>query len=160
MNKFNPSYPPPILLGLALTLLLVNFTADASETDVPLGLEQFTEDTTLDYLAEFSTRRRLTTIFANEQSPFYGVQMNFVNVGKGNFTFLQRDLVRVDRMPIVFGRVYDSSNNTNPDFGSGWKLAVTEEIVQQGDIFTYTDAGNSKFQLQEKNGDLVSAYPA
>ena len=147
------------LLGLALALLPVHTTADASETDVPLGLEQFAEDTTLDYLSEFSTRRRLTTFFANEQSPFYGVQMNFVNVGKGNFTFLNRDLVRVDRMPIVLGRVYDSSNSTNPDFGPGWKLAVAEEIVQEGDIFTYTDASNSNFQLQEKNGDLVSAYP-
>src|ERR1044071_5956011 len=33
---------------------------------------------------EFSNRRRLTTFFANEQTPFYGVQMNYVNVGRGN----------------------------------------------------------------------------
>jgi hypothetical protein len=37
---------------------------------------------------ELSNRRRLTTFFANEQSPFYGVQVNYVNVGRGNLTFL------------------------------------------------------------------------
>ena len=142
-----------------LTLLLFHSTGVASETEVPLGMEQFAEDVTLDYLSEFSTRRRLTTIFANEQSPFYGVQMNFVNVGKGNFTFLKRDLVRVDRMPIVFGRVYDSSKRANSDFGPGWKLAVSEEIVHEGDFYTYTDAGNSNFQLKNKSGYLVSDYP-
>ncbi len=142
-----------------LTLLLFHPTGVASETEVPLGMEQFAEEVTLDYLSEFSTRRRLTTFFANEQSPFYGVQMNFVNVGKGNFTFLNRDLVRVDRMPIVFGRVYDSSNRTDSDFGPGWKLTVSEHIMQEGDIYTYTDAGNSNFQLKNKSGALVSDYP-
>ena len=84
---------------LAILVLLFSsstvFSSDVpipSDSDVPLGLEELAENTILDYLSEFSARRRLTTFFANEQSPFYGAQINFVNVGKGNFTFLNRDL--------------------------------------------------------------------
>ena len=46
----------------------------------PFGLRQL--DTDLNQANELSCRRRLTTLFPNEQSPFYGVQLNFVNVNK------------------------------------------------------------------------------
>ncbi len=152
---------------LAILVLLFSsstvFSSDVpipSDSDVPLGLEELAENTILDYLSEFSARRRLTTFFTNEQSPFYGAQINFVNVGKGNFTFLNRDLVRVDRMPIVLGRVYDSANNDRTDFGPGWKLTVAEEIRREGNIFRYTDSGNSEFVLTKKSGSLISDYPS
>ncbi len=89
----------------------------AGELVPPAGLEGYFadevnsaefENRTLGYLNELSARQRLTTVFPNEQSPFYGVQLNYVNVGEGNLTFLMRDLVRGARLPIVVGRVHDS----------------------------------------------------
>lgn len=59
-------------------------------------------------LNEFSARRRLNSLFRNEQSVFYGVQLRYVNSSRGNLTFARRDLVVVGRIPIVFARVYDS----------------------------------------------------
>jgi hypothetical protein len=37
------------------------------------------------------------------------VQVGYVNVGRGNLTFVRRDLVTVGRIPLVLARVYDSS---------------------------------------------------
>jgi len=37
----------------------------------------------VDYLKEFSERRRANIYFENFQSIFYGAQVSFVNVGKG-----------------------------------------------------------------------------
>lgn len=122
--------------ALALSLLWMN--AEGGELVPPYDLEEgYFENaeasaeysaTVLHYLNELSARRRLTMVFPNEQSPFYGVQMNHVNVGAGNLTFLARDLVRLDRVPIVFGRVYDSRKRDASDFGPGWKLSVAESM--------------------------------
>ena len=43
-------------------------------------------------LNELTERRQINTFFTNEQSLMYGLQTSFVNVGKGNLTFVRRDL--------------------------------------------------------------------
>lgn len=108
---------------------------------------------------ELSNRRRLTTFFANEQSPFYGVQINYVNAGRGNLTFLNRDLVRLDRIPIVAGRVYDSRLEAESDFGPGWKLSVAEVIRHRGNTLRYIDASGSVYQLELEGTRIISRYP-
>lgn len=82
----------------------------------------------VEYLNEFTERRRLKMYFANEQSIFYGAQVGYVNAGRGNLTFVRRDLVTVGRLPLVAARVYDSSLNTGDDFGKGWHLSAAETI--------------------------------
>jgi hypothetical protein len=109
---------------------------------------QAAADAALRLVNELSNRRRLTTFFVNEQSPFYGVQVNYVNVGRGNLTFLNRDLVRLDRIPIVAGRVYDSRLEMDDDFGAGWKLSVAEVIWHRGNSLRYIDASGSVYELQ------------
>ncbi len=94
----------------------------------------------IDWLNELTERRRVNTFFLNEQSVFFGVQKGYVNVGKGNLTFIRRDLVIVGRIPIVLARVYDSSQTSPSDFSPGWRLTLTETItaLKNGDI-VYTD---------------------
>lgn len=113
----------------------------------------------LHYVNEVSGRRRLTTIFPNEQSPFYGVQMNFVNVGRGNLTFGIRDLVRFDGMPVIFGRIYDSSITQSSDFGIGWKMSALEKIEFSGNELVYTDSNNSHYRLERKGNQITAYYP-
>jgi YD repeat-containing protein len=108
---------------------------------------------------ELSNRRRLTTFFVNEQSPFYGVQLNYVNVGRGNLTFLKRDLVRLGRLPIVIGRVYDSRSSGQSDFGGGWKLTVAETIHVEGRNLRYVDASGSEHRLEVDGMRIRSPYP-
>ena len=117
-----------------------------------------TERSSLHLVNELSNRRRLTTFFVNEQSPFYGVQVNYVNVGRGNLTFLNRDLVRLDRIPIVAGRVYDSRLEAESDFGPGWKLSVSEMIRHRGDALRYIDASGSVYELQREGTRIVSPH--
>ena len=113
----------------------------------------------VNYLNELPGRRRLTTVVPNEQSPFYGVQMNYVNVHRGNLTFAVRDLVRLDGIPIVFGRVYDSSKLDGSDFGPGWKLSVSESIARVENHLIYTDANNSHYQLNVAGNQIRSQHP-
>ena len=117
------------------------------------------QDRAVNYLNELSGRRRLTTVFPNEQSPFYGVQMNYVNVHRGNLTFAVRDLVLLDGIPIVFGRIYDSSKLDGSDFGPGWKLSVSESIVRVENHLVYTDANNSHYQLNVAGNQIRSQHP-
>lgn len=140
----------------------------AGELVPPAGLEGYFadevnsaefENRTLDYLNELSARRRLTTVFPNEQSPFYGVQLNYVNVGEGNLTFLMRDLVRGARLPIVVGRVHDSRIRDGSDFGPGWKLSVAESLRRVGNEMVYTDASNSTHALRIDGSRLLSGHP-
>ena len=116
------------------------------------------QDRVVNYLNELSGRRRLTTVFPNEQSPFYGVQMNYVNVHRGNLTFAIRDLVRLDGIPIVFGRIYDSSKFDESDFGPGWKLSVSESIARVENYLVYTDANNSHYQLDVAGNQIRSQH--
>ena len=88
------------------------------------------------------------------------MQERFVNTSAGNLTFLLRDLVAVGAMPIVAGRVYDSGLGEGADFGPGWKLALREEIVRQGDRLAFTDASNAVWQLEIDGGTVKPAHPA
>ena len=100
------------------------------------------------FLNEISDRRRLNSIFPNEQSSLYGVPIRYVNSSRGNLTFVRRDLVSIGRVPVVIARVYDSSSRGGADFGAGWRLAAAETITRQsdGDII-YTDDSGSAIAL-------------
>ncbi|NQZ09031.1 MAG: hypothetical protein HRT35_17890 [Algicola sp.] len=71
----------------------------------------------------------IDTFITNEQSVFNGTQKGYVNVGKGNVTFIHRDLVTGGNFPILMSRVYDSSLGNSSDFGLGWQLSLSESIV-------------------------------
>ncbi|MCJ8273095.1 MAG: DUF6531 domain-containing protein [Psychrosphaera sp.] len=71
----------------------------------------------------------INTFITNEQSVFNGTQKGYVNVGKGNVTFIHQDLVTEGNFPILMSRVYDSSLGNNSDFGLGWQLSLNESIV-------------------------------
>jgi len=103
---------------------------------------------------ELNSRKRLNNFFTNEQAQSYGVQVNYVNVGTGNLTFIRRDLVRADRIPIVFGRVYDSRIRENADFGPGWKITVQESLERTRNGYLYTDASNTAHRLVDVKGVL------
>jgi YD repeat-containing protein len=123
------------------------------------GRAELSEAGALHQVNELSNRRRLTTFFINEQTPFYGVQLNYVNVGRGNLTFLNRDLVRLGRIPIVMGRVYDSQLAGQSDFGGGWKLSLVETIERDGGNLRYVDAGGSVHRLELDGMRIRSPYP-
>ncbi len=93
-------------------------------------------------LNELSERRQTRTLFNNEQSVFYGLRKHFVNVGKGNLSFIRRDLVTVGRIPLTIARVYDSSLidattafDMAGDFGAnvGWRLSLAETVSVSAD---------------------------
>lgn len=144
---------------------VVLFTASAFTEPVPPDEEGAQEGTSIprevadvkmrEYLNELSARRRVTTLFPNPQSPRWGLRENMVNTTRGNLTFLVRDLVRIDPMPIVFGRVYDSSRDEDDDFGPGWKLALGERIVRRGARLLYTDAGGTTHRLRLKGNRII-----
>ena len=107
--------------------------------------------------SELSSRTRANIYFANPQDIFRGVQLNYVNVGSGNLTFLRRDLVTSGRIPIVFARIYDSSASGSADFGPGWMLSAAETISienhtakllnEAGSVIEFSKAGDDKFML-------------
>jgi YD repeat-containing protein len=99
----------------------------------------------VEQVSELSSRARANVYFANPQSIFRGVQVNFVNVGTGNLTFLRRDLVASGRIPLVFARVYDSNGKGSIDFGPGWTLSAAESITMAG----------GKAQLRSENGSTI-----
>ncbi len=125
-----------LLLGAALPLATQG--APPGEPDIDPKLRAY-----VDYLNEFSERRRSNVYFENPQSIFSGVHLHYVNVGKGNFTFQRRDLVAVGRIPLIVARVYDSSRSDGGDFGPGWRLAAAQriEIDSNGDLTHWDDAG-------------------
>ena len=91
----------------------------AAWDDAPPQFREVARENVRGFLNDLSARRRTTTMFPNPQSVFAGVQENFVNTSTGALTFLVRDLVRVGGMPIVMGRVYDSTLTGGSDFGPG-----------------------------------------
>ncbi len=84
-------------------------------------------------LNELTARRRTNPLFYNEQSPKQGQRMGHVNVDEGNTTFVLRDLVVVNRLPLLFSRVYDSSVSEHGDFASD-KSQQTHVIRVENDI--------------------------
>lgn len=150
---------------LSTATVLANTTPQSPTQDVDPAADpeqvadaqykKITDETVRKYLNELSTRRRVTTLFPNRQSMLHGVQENFVNTSRGNLTFLVRDMVRVGAMPIVFGRIYDSSLAENGDFGPGWKLTVDEKIVLQDSSLSYMDAAGATHRLRISGGDIL-----
>ncbi len=112
------------------------------------------------YLNELSDRRRLNTFFPNEQSAFYGVPIRYVNSYRGNFTFVRRDLVTADRIPIVLARVYDSSIRTDSGFGPGWHLSLAETMVRHpNDTVSYVDDSASELILVRRGSGYAPRDP-
>jgi YD repeat-containing protein len=107
------------------------------------------------FLAEFSNRRRANVYFENQQSVFHGVQVNWVNVGTGNLTFVRRDLVTVGRLPVMAARIYDSAGGGSADFGVGWKLSATETITLQRGVATLTDDTGSEIRFVATGSSFV-----
>ncbi|MGH9774804.1 MAG: DUF6531 domain-containing protein [Candidatus Acidiferrales bacterium] len=126
------------VIALLFWLPRVQRASSASaSTGVSPQLQQY-----IQYLQEFSKRRKPNTFFINTQSIFDGVQVNFVNVGRGNATFVRRDLVLPGRMPVVLSRVYDSGSQASGDFGPGWMLSAAERIeVSGGSASLFTESG-------------------
>src|SRR5258708_3835841 len=114
------------------------------------------------YLQEFSQRRRANSFFTNTQSIFDGVQVNFVNVGRGNLTFARRDLVTTGRMPVVLNRVYDSMSRGSADFGVGWTLSAAERIeTSSGSASLFTESGTRIDFAPGDNGFVLARdYPS
>lgn len=112
-------------------------------------------------LLEISERRRRTVYIPNYQKIFNGININFVNVGKGNLTFQRRDIVSIDKIPIVVSRIYDSSSSTG-DFGPAWALGIGEEIlVISPDLIDYRDESGShtKFKKTRVGYTAVTPHP-
>lgn len=129
----------------------------------PISNSEF--DQYVGQVSELSSRARANVYFANPQSLFRGVQVNFVNVGTGNLTFLRRDLVASGRIPLVFSRVYDSSGQSSADFGPGWTLPAAESITvvdhkahlltENGSMIDFVELDGSNFELEK---DYPSDY--
>src|SRR5436190_1240727 len=96
-------------------------------------------------VSELTGRARANVYFPNPQSIFNGVQVSFVNVGKGNLTFQRRDMVTSGVIPLVFARVYDSSSAGSVDFGPGWMLSAAEQISVR----------NNTAELMTERGDTI-----
>ncbi len=162
-----------VFLSLVPTVVIGAEYVDSTDVTVQLGEPsqsssqvaslQLAQNTllqrTASYLAELSKRRRLSAIFPNHQTPFNGVQVGYTNVRTGNLTFLTRDLVRLDNIPIVFGRIYDSRIAANNDFGPGWRLALSETIKRKGDKLEYIDSSGSTIHLGVQDDRVISEHP-
>ena len=151
-----------IIAGTAIVLIaLCGAThALASLDDAPAEMREAVEDNATGFLNDLSARRRTTTLFPNPQPVFSGVQENFVNTSTGSMTFLVRDLVRIGGMPIIMGRVYDSTLEEGGDFGPGWKLTVVEEVQQEGSQLLFTDASNGVHRLDVSGDKVMPESPA
>lgn len=133
-----------------------------------LGAEQQAEDGIAErvirshatFLNEISDRRRVNSIFPNEQSPLYGLPVRYVNSSRGNLTFIRRDMVSIGHLPVVVARVYDSSLRAGSDFGAGWRLAAAETITRQSDgEIVYTDDSGSVIELMRAGSAYVLRDP-
>jgi YD repeat-containing protein len=142
---------PKLLFSFLLSFEIVSvFAQNPSSTD-----PKFAPYVKL--ASELNSRARANVYFANPQGIFRGVQVNFVNVGRGNLTVLRRDIVASGRIPIVLARVYDSSSPGSIDFGPGWSLSAGETIslenhaahllTESGSVIDFVEAGEGIFVL-------------
>lgn len=121
----------------------------------------------IDMLNELTERRRVNTFFHNEQSVFHGLPKGYVNVGRGNLTFVRRDLVTVGRIPVIFARVFDSSQPGTADFSAGWRISLAETITANADgslayvddtysTIIFTQAGSAYSVTPDQPSDVAS----
>jgi YD repeat-containing protein len=146
-------------LSAAALLLVTNFVfAQHHGSNSNSQLDQYVE-----HVSELSSRARANVYFANPQSLFRGVQVNFVNVGAGNLTFLRRDIVAAGRVPLVLARVYDSSGKGSIDFGPGWTLSAAESVtVVDGHAHLLSENGSTIdfVKLNDAGFGLEKDYPS
>ena len=141
-----------LIILLLSTALLMN-VAQSKAGDVSEPFIKAVTD-----LNEFTERRRVNTFFTNEQSIFYGLPKGFVNVGRGNLTFVRRDLVTVGRLPIMFARVYDSSRQDRGDFGIGWYSNYDETIsfLQNGNLLFVDESRYKTLFVANESGYVIA----
>jgi YD repeat-containing protein len=147
-----------IVATLVLLLVTISTFAQHHKSGANSPLDQYVEQ-----VSELSSRARANVYFANPQSVFRGVQVNFVDVGAGNLTFLRRDLVAAGRIPLVFARVYDSSGKGSVDFGPGWSLSAAESITVSDDkahLFTENGSTIDFVKVRETSFALEKDYPS
>lgn len=141
-------------LGLALTALFGRF-AEAAPGDPP-PLAEYVK------LIEAISQQTHTTVhFPNPQSIFDGYHLGFVNVAAGNLSFKRRDLVvRVSAaLTLAFARVYDSRIERNADFGPGWRLALAEELLVDGNGLIYVDRAGARHRFAGGDAGAYRANP-
>ena len=143
---------------LAVALMLTGSAGTAAGDDRTAAADPAL-DSYLPLVAEFDLRRRVNVLFPNPQTLFDGLQVGFVNVASGNLTFLRRDLVTRANGPLVLGRVYDSRFQGDGDFGPGWRLSPTEELVISGDSVTYVDRAGAGRRFVADADAYVPARP-
>ncbi len=119
-----------VLLVLCTTSFFA--TAQSKQPPTPVMVSH------INFLNELSHRRQVNTFFPNSQAT-NELQKHFVNVSKGNLTFIRRDLVTHGRLPVNMARVYDSTIQSS-DFGMGWQLSLAEtiEVLDDGSL-SYQD---------------------
>ncbi|MCJ8273108.1 MAG: DUF6531 domain-containing protein, partial [Psychrosphaera sp.] len=132
------------LLILTFVSVLVAFPAQANNS-----IDNQTRIAThVQSLNELTEHRRINRFFKNEQTIKYGLPMGYVNTGKGNVSFVLRDLVATTHLPIIIARVYDSSLSKGGDFGQGWQLSLAETIIPQQDgSLLYVDDSASRWHI-------------
>ena len=110
-------------------------------------------------LNELTERRRTNRLFHNEQSPLYGERIEYTNIGKGNSSFVMRDMVLINRLPLIFARVYDSNSGIS-DFGIGWRLNYNESITikKNGDLVYLDESGSEHLIIQVGNNRFYPQY--
>src|SRR5947209_7344331 len=161
---------PRLAQPLVLLLLVLAAPAILCQTSGSNLTDHSTNDSILQsyvqIASELTSRARANVYFSNPQSIFAGVQVNFVNVGTGNLTFLRRDMVTSGRIPLVLARIYDSGNPGGTDFGPGWSLSCVETISVQehlarlsgetGAVIEFMEAADERFVLRrDRPSDYV-----
>lgn len=151
-----------VLFGVLGGYLLISSTQPARSASGGSHADIEAFEPYLHYLHEFTERRRVNVYFKNEQSIFYGAQVNFVNTDRGNLTFLRRDLVTGGRVPLMVARVYDSSGFGSEEFGAGWHLSAAETIEIQNDTARLRSETGAVIRFQRSGNSFVleQDYPS
>lgn len=141
-------------LGLALAALVGKF-GEAAPGDQP-PLVYYAK-----LIEAISQQTHTTVLFPNPQSIFDGYHIGFVNVAAGNLSFKRRDLVaRVSAAStLAFTRVYDSRIERDADFGPGWRLALAEELLIDGDVLIYIDRAGARHRFAARDAGAYRANP-
>lgn len=153
---------PWLLFGALAFLLSIRPVFSDASPRIDNGREDSVQKemtaTAIHAINEITERRRLNRIFRNYQNTQHGFLIDVVNSSEGNLTFIKRDLVYVGRLPIVFGRVYDSRiTKDHNGFGSGWKLTVSESVRVDGSVLYFSDANHSIHRLETRAGRVLNS---